>query len=588
MSSSAHRLRQIIEDLCRDRCYCWPSTAELARRYGSREAGTEKLLKLLEDDGSILRVLSEQGRCKRIGIILRKRDDPNLPAATTDEELDEATRALRHRRDLSTRPLLRILETTTGAPPFGGAQPPQPDVDRAPPFGGAQPLHLEGHRAPPFGGAEELHSRENQDEGKQQAPPQPASVQIPGTPIRIAADGVLLLPSNPIELLTAQGLNLPVAKQLAAQADPQVVARVTLNALHLRSQGKLTNGPGYIRAGIRDSYPTLPQVERQLERHRRDLEAATRQTTHRQELAEADATAAAEEAAITTALDALEPNKLQELAREPSTPCQDLSRGETARFQTPSSAPGSTSSRPRQSRAGDPCKPRPRSTTERGRIHDGRSAPSLAAVGEVAASCVRCVPTHPASMPPPDLWARGSLSQLRGRGAGRGRCLRPHTPPSAAPLRGSLWLGRPARVNVPLVQRGSILFASMRARLWRLIRRRPAAVPAAFPRRPRAAPGRRAAASSGRRSSSGTGGSPGGRKSGSSRSPRISGSPPAPEGPQRLLPLLWLFFPLWFFLFYGIRHRGVRIWAAWASYAQRLIAVFVEGFMRVGGGACRR
>ena len=51
------------------------------------------------------------------------------------------------------------------------------------------------------------------------------------------------------------------------------MAKVLLNALYLQSQGKLQNGPGYIRAGIEDGYDLLPQVANRLERRRRELEA---------------------------------------------------------------------------------------------------------------------------------------------------------------------------------------------------------------------------------------------------------------------------------------------------------------------------
>ena len=43
-----------------------------------------------------------------------------------------------------------------------------------------------------------------------------------------------------------------------------------LNALYLESEGKLQNGPGYIRAGIEDGYDLLPQVATRLENRRRD------------------------------------------------------------------------------------------------------------------------------------------------------------------------------------------------------------------------------------------------------------------------------------------------------------------------------
>ena len=57
-------------------------------------------------------------------------------------------------------------------------------------------------------------------------------------------------------------------ESLSTQKDPEAVAKVLLNALYLQSQGKLQNGPGYIRAGIEDGYDLLPQVASRLEGRR--------------------------------------------------------------------------------------------------------------------------------------------------------------------------------------------------------------------------------------------------------------------------------------------------------------------------------
>ena len=68
------------------------------------------------------------------------------------------------------------------------------------------------------------------------------------------------------ELLTDQGIPAEARRAIGgAQKDPEDVAKVLLNALYLQSQGKLQNGPGYIRAGIEDGYDLLPQVANRLE-----------------------------------------------------------------------------------------------------------------------------------------------------------------------------------------------------------------------------------------------------------------------------------------------------------------------------------
>ena len=94
------------------------------------------------------------------------------------------------------------------------------------------------------------------------------------------------------ELLTNQGIPRQLAERLAAQKDPEDVAKVLLNAFYLQSQGKLQNGPGYIRAGIEDGYDLLPQVANRLETPSRELEAQLRAIeVQRERLAQAASSA---------------------------------------------------------------------------------------------------------------------------------------------------------------------------------------------------------------------------------------------------------------------------------------------------------
>jgi hypothetical protein len=99
------------------------------------------------------------------------------------------------------------------------------------------------------------------------------TIPIPGTPFRLTAQGRLLVAVDLQELLTDQGIPQNLARRLVAQKAPEDVAKVLLNALYLQSQGKLQNGPGYIRAGIEDGYDLLPQVASRLEGRRRELQA---------------------------------------------------------------------------------------------------------------------------------------------------------------------------------------------------------------------------------------------------------------------------------------------------------------------------
>ncbi len=138
-----------------------------------------------------------------------------------------------------------------------------------------------------------------------------ASIPIPGTPFRLTAEGRLLVAVDLQELLTDQGLPRRLAEKLAAQKEPEEVAKVLLNALYLQSQGKLQNGPGYIRAGIEDGYELLPQVANRLELRRRELSEQLKAMTARQEEARREAARDAEEQAINLLIDSLHADDLQ-------------------------------------------------------------------------------------------------------------------------------------------------------------------------------------------------------------------------------------------------------------------------------------
>jgi hypothetical protein len=142
-----------------------------------------------------------------------------------------------------------------------------------------------------------------------------ASIPIPGTPFRLSAEGRLLVAVDLQELLTNQGIPRRLAERLASQKDPEDVAKVLLNAFYLQSQGKLQNGPGYIRAGLEDGYDLLPQVASRLENRRRELEAQLRQIETRQERERAEAERLAEESAINLVIEQLRPHVLQELVK---------------------------------------------------------------------------------------------------------------------------------------------------------------------------------------------------------------------------------------------------------------------------------
>ncbi len=143
-----------------------------------------------------------------------------------------------------------------------------------------------------------------------------ASIPIPGTPFRLSAEGRLLVAVDLQELLTDQGIPRRLAERIAAQKAPEDVAKVLLNALYLQSQGKLQNGPGYIRAGIEDGYELLPQVANRLESRRRELEAEKKILEAKREKARQDQARESEDAAIALVIENLRPQEVDDLVRK--------------------------------------------------------------------------------------------------------------------------------------------------------------------------------------------------------------------------------------------------------------------------------
>jgi biotin operon repressor len=144
-------------------------------------------------------------------------------------------------------------------------------------------------------------------------PADTTSIPLPGTPFRVTADGRLLVAVDLQELLTNQGIPGQLARKLIAQKDPEAVAKVLLNALYLQSEGKLQNGPGYIRAGIEDGYDLLPQVASRLENRRRELENQLQQLEIQERQTREAEAQAAEQSAINYVLTQLRPEELSQL-----------------------------------------------------------------------------------------------------------------------------------------------------------------------------------------------------------------------------------------------------------------------------------
>lgn len=141
------------------------------------------------------------------------------------------------------------------------------------------------------------------------------SIPIPGTPFRMAVDGRLVVAADLQDLLKEQGIPKRTAERLTATKAPEDVAKVLLNALYLQSQGKLQNGPGYIRAGIEAGYELLPQVASRLESRRRELESQTKVASDKQEKVRREAAQDAENAAIALVIESLPAEEVDDLVR---------------------------------------------------------------------------------------------------------------------------------------------------------------------------------------------------------------------------------------------------------------------------------
>jgi hypothetical protein len=139
------------------------------------------------------------------------------------------------------------------------------------------------------------------------------TIPIPGTPFQLTLDGRLLVVADLQGLLAEQGIPQRLAQRIAAQKDPSDVAKVLLNAFYLQSQGKLQNGPGYLRAGIEDGYDLLPQVAARLESRRRELEESIRKATTKQEQVRVEVERESEDEAMGLVLERLSPDELDRL-----------------------------------------------------------------------------------------------------------------------------------------------------------------------------------------------------------------------------------------------------------------------------------
>ena len=268
--------------------WAYPSIRTIATHAGLSRQTVMAAVKQLTDLG-ILATNKVKGRSTAYRII---RQAPDRPPRSRQQSRRASEPEL-------TTSLFSLEEGgSTGLNSLDGAWQGGPESDPPP----AQRIGPGGHTARP----------------EQQATPKEdtTSIPIPGTPFRMTAEGRLHVAVDLQELLTNQGIPDHLAGRLIAQKDPEAVAKVLLNALYLQSQGKLQNGPGYIRAGIEDGYELLPQVASRLELRRRKLEDRLQELEDKQQQATEVRKQADEQAAVTYVLERLDPEEMTRLLKQ--------------------------------------------------------------------------------------------------------------------------------------------------------------------------------------------------------------------------------------------------------------------------------
>jgi hypothetical protein len=268
--------------------WAYPSIRTIARQAGLSRQTVLTAIQQLTDMG-LLATNKAKGRSTAYRIIRQAPQRPSRRLSPTPPKTDKGPKG---------SPKFLDDTPSTGQIFLDEIPPGVPKVGQVP----VQSIDLPGPSTGPKG---ESTSKE-----------ETTSIPIPGTPFRLTAEGRLHVAVDLQELLTNQGIPPDLAERLIAQKDPEAVAKVLLNALYLQSQGKLQNGPGYIRAGIEDGYDLLPQVASRLEVRRRELEDQGRKIAAQQRQVREMRTQAAEQAAISYVLEQLSPDDLERLLEE--------------------------------------------------------------------------------------------------------------------------------------------------------------------------------------------------------------------------------------------------------------------------------
>ena len=143
------------------------------------------------------------------------------------------------------------------------------------------------------------------------------SIPIPGTPFRLSAEGRLLVAVDLQELLTDQGIPRRLAERLAAQKDPEDVAKVLLNALYLAEPGEAPERPGLHPGGDRGRLrPAAPGGQPARIPSPGTRGAACESWRSKREKARQEEAREAENAAIALVIESLRPGEVDDLVRQ--------------------------------------------------------------------------------------------------------------------------------------------------------------------------------------------------------------------------------------------------------------------------------
>lgn len=157
---------------------------------------------------------------------------------------------------------------------------------------------------------------EQEDKNKTQSNDSVPSIDIPETPFRITMDGRLVSLLPLADVLRNQGVSEDTAKFMVLRYEADQIVKAVLNVVYLQKQGKLQNGPGYIRMALEKNYELLPVIVQKIKKRHSLLHANVDQTMLKEKKHLERERIAAEEAAISRLIENMNREDLDRLIRK--------------------------------------------------------------------------------------------------------------------------------------------------------------------------------------------------------------------------------------------------------------------------------